>query len=122
MNGSVDMYSLNKQIISQFPLFNEENWEGAEKKFNDWLETQNDKFYMLYGREINYFTLFSKIKNGEFKNLFSALKACLESVGPIYAIDVMEDNSAVEIWAQIGEQQATCLYLFPYDDGVVYYE
>lgn len=122
MNGQMNMYDLNKSIVSQLPFFSEDNWSGAEKVVKDWLDTKTDKFYMLYGREINYFTLFyNNIENAEFKSLFDAMKVCLDSVGPIYAIDATEDGAAIEIWANV-DNQATCLYLFPYDEGVLYYE
>jgi hypothetical protein len=43
---------------------------------------------------------------------------CLNNIGDIKAIDLTEANDAIEIWVQDGEN-VTCLYLFPYDSGVV---
>jgi hypothetical protein len=30
-----------------------------------------------------------------------------------------EDDNAIEIWVMKDNNEATCLYLFPYDDGLV---
>ena len=43
---------------------------------------------------------------------------CLKSIGPIKAIDLTELEDAVEIWV-VSNDEPTCLYLFPYDNGVV---
>lgn len=115
----LNLYDLNKQIISQLPPFEDLQWAGAEKVFADWDESSNHKYYLLYGREIGYFTLFKKNnKNGEFNSLFEALKSCLNDIGDIYAFDITEDKSAIEIWVKY-EDNMTVLYLFNYDTGVV---
>ena len=50
---------------------------------------------------------------------FDELILCLHSIGVIKAIDMTEDSSAVEIWIMDDNNEVTCLYLFPYDDGLV---
>ena len=115
----INLYELNKQIVSQLPAFEDSQWDGAEKVFEDWLKIRSTEYFMLYGREISYFTIFKRVsKNGEFKNLFEALKACLEHIGTVHGFDVVNDNSALEIWVDTNGEM-TCLYLFEYDEGVV---
>ena len=115
----INLYELNKQIVSQLPAFEDSQWEGAKKVFEDWSKFRYNEYFMLYGREISYFTIFKRVSNnGEFKNLFEALKACLEHIGTVHGCDIVNDNSALEIWVNTNGEM-TCLYLFEYDEGVV---
>ena len=50
--------------------------------------------------------------------LGAAAIECLNNIGSIKAIDLTEDKDAIEAWV-MAEDEATCLYLFPYDMGVV---
>jgi hypothetical protein len=70
---------------------------------------------MLYGKEISYFTLFRISDSTYFGN---EVIDCLNNVGDIKAIDFTEAQDAIEIWIQ-DEDGPTCLYLFPYDSGLV---
>lgn len=115
----INLYELNKQIVSQLPAFEDSQWEGAKKVFEDWSKFRYNEYFMLYGREISYFTIFKRIsKNGEFESLFEALKTCLEHIGTVHGFDIVNDNSALEIWVNTNGEM-TCLYLFEYDEGVV---
>ena len=105
--------------MSQLPAFEDSQWEGAKKVFEDWSKFRYNEYFMLYGREISYFTIFKRIsKNGEFESLFEALKTCLEHIGTVHGFDIVNDNSALEIWVNTNGEM-TCLYLFEYDEGVV---
>ena len=75
----------------------------------------NNEFYMLYGKEISYFTLFRIFDSTYFSD---DVIDCLNNVGDIKAIDFTEAQDAIEIWIQ-DEDGPTCLYLFPYDMGLV---
>jgi hypothetical protein len=70
---------------------------------------------MLYGKEISYFTLYKIIKSQYFGN---EVIDCLKNIGIIKAIDFTETQDAIEIWVE-NDNGPTCLYLFPYDNGVV---
>lgn len=122
-NLQLNLYELNKQIISQLPPFEEEQWNKAEETFNKWIENTSGKYHMLYGREINYFTVFTseeENKETEFKNMFEAVKACLDFVGIVHVFDITEDGNAIEIWVKHADM-ITCMYLFKYDTGIVTY-
>lgn len=118
--AQISLYELNRNIIEQLPAFTESHWLEAEKNFLDWEVSNNHYFYLIYGKEISYFTLFQKRnkKSSEFDSLFSAVKECLLNLGEVYAFDITEDKSAIEIWVKT-EEIMTCLYLFNYDKGVV---
>ena len=116
---SMSLYEMNRQLINQLPDYNEEAWSGAKEIFNEYLTKHVNAYYMLYGRELNYFTVFHKNGDGEFDNLFDALKTCLGSVGAIRSFD-FDGEAAIEIWVKPEvASTVTCMYLFPYDDGVV---
>lgn len=113
----LNFYDLNKQIVSQLPPFDEVRINDAKDTLTAWA---NSSVYMLYGREISYFTVFQKQDEGEFETLADALFECLKSVSEkIYAFDIVDD-SAIEIWLDY-EGEATVLYLFDYKEGVVTY-
>jgi hypothetical protein len=110
------LYDMNKQIISQLP--NLENIEDKHSVINSLHKKFQNEFYMLYGKEISYFTLF-QIKNNEIAFGREVID-CLNNVGQIKAIDMTEPEDAIEIWVYLEEDEdVTCLYLFPYDAGLV---
>jgi hypothetical protein len=71
---------------------------------------------MLYGKEISYFTVFKIIEPQYFGE---EVLACCLNVGPVKVMDLTEAGDAVEIWVQSNDGEPTCLYLFPYDSGIV---
>ena len=122
-NGEVTMslYEMNRQLINQLPDYNDEAWNGAKKILNEYLEKHPNSYHMIYGRELSYFTVFHKEEEAEFNGLFDAIKDCLASVGSVHSFD-FDGEAAIEIWVKPDTtSDVTCLYLFPYDDGVVTY-
>lgn len=111
---NLSLYDMNKQIMTQLPPL--VDMEKAAEAVNTLYGKTENEFYMLYGKEISYFTLFRMDKPYWF---FEELILCLHSIGVIKAIDMTEDGNAVEIWVMDDNNEATCLYLFPYDDGLV---
>ena len=110
---NIGLYDINKQIIAQLPELN--NFEDKKNLFSTLHAKWNNFYYMLYGKEISYFTLF-KIEDSTYfgDNVID----CLKNIGAIKAIDLTEFKDALEIWVET-ETEVTCLYLFPYDNGVV---
>jgi hypothetical protein len=113
---NIGLYDINKQIINQLPVLN--NLNDKKDLFNILHEKFNNTFYMLYGKEISYFTLF---KINDVTYFGNEVIECLKNVGMIKAIDFTEPQDAIEIWVE-DEDGPTCLYLFPYDNGVVYFK
>ena len=110
---SLGLYDLNKQIIAQLPELADLN--KAIQTIGALHEMYHNKYYMLYGKEISYFTLFKLIEPQYFAQ---EVLDCLRNVGKIKAIDPDEPGTAVEIWVET-DDGPTCLYLFPYDSGLV---
>lgn len=116
-NSGINMglYEMNKQIISQLSKLTEAELFDKDLLINTLHAKFNNEFYMLYGKEISYFTLFRIFDSIRFGN---EVIDCLNNVGDIKAIDFTEPEDAIEIWVET-EDGPTCLYLFPYDSGVV---
>lgn len=113
--GGINMglYDMNKQIISQLPYM--EDFSKALENIRTLHGTYWNKYYMMYGKEISYFTLFEIIGYNDFGN---DVIDCCTNIGPIKAMDLTEAGDAIEIWVEV-EDGPTCLYLFPYDSGIV---
>lgn len=122
-NFNMGLYDLNKSIIYQMGELN----FGDIKIYNDKVDLMNNfrnntrnKFYLMYGKEISYFTLFMVNNGEEDTDLARSVLDCLEHLGPVYSIEYTKDRDAIEIWVcQKINNEMTCLYLFPYDAGIV---
>lgn len=113
-NGiEMDLYDMNKQIIAQLPDLT--NWDDIEILFNQFYKIHHNTYYMMYGKEISYFTVFKVRKPHLFG---SVVMDCIPNIGIVKAIDITEAEDAVEIWV-MNNDEPTCLYLFPYDMGLV---
>ena len=112
------IYDMNKQLAKQMPPYDEQQIEDVKKKLREW--KQDDvNLYMLYGKEISYFTLFQKQILAK-DNFVEAVFTCLNNLtDKIYSFEIVDDN-AIEFWVDY-EDEATCMYLFNYDAGVVIY-
>lgn len=113
----LNLYDLNKQIINQLPILDKDGIEKAITTIHDYKQLTNNNFYMLYGKEISYFTLFQK-EAGNDETLGEVVISCLNNIGDIVSVEPVPD--AIEAWVLI-DGDATCLYLFAYDSGVVPY-
>lgn len=114
----LNLYDLNKQIMEQLPDFNEEQIKDFKAALEIWKSSRADKYYMLYGKEIGYFTLFVEDSDKDDNLLSDSVVECLDSFEAIKEYDM--SGEAVEIWVKT-EDGVTVLYLFGYDAGVVTY-
>lgn len=113
-NGfELGLYDMNKQIIAQLPDLTD--WDRVEETLKNFDIDWHNKYYMLYGKEISYFTVF-KIK--EHIAFAREVIDVVKNVGIVKAIDLTEAADAIEVWV-IYNNEPTCLYLFPYDMGIV---
>ena len=113
----LNLYELNKQIISQLPVI--DNIDEKIELIDNYFLTTKNCYYLLYGKEISYFTLFAMSPlMSDLVGLGAAAIECLKNVGAIKAIDLTESGDAVEIWVE-SLTGPTCLYLFSYDAGLV---
>lgn len=132
----LNLYELNRNIITQMGPLDEEGIQKARRTIANWLEANNiiADYYLMYGKESSYFTLFNLTNSDEipasypdhkpyieFNNLVDAVMACLESVGELYSVDVAKDANAIEIWVKWSDNDVvTCMFLFDYTEGIVY--
>ena len=114
----IDLYTLNKQIIAQLPPFDTKRIADAKDTLEHW--HIDNVPYLLYGKEISYFTLFYPTDKEEEDTFVECVFDCLSSISDtVYSFDIVSDE-AIEIWMDFcGE--ATVLYLFDYSGGMVYY-
>lgn len=120
MDTSIELYELNRSIIEQQGILNADTLAEKFELVNTFaIDTKND-FYMLYGREMNYFTVFAKHEKWELETLALAVTECLANIGTVYSIELTAEQDAIEIWVKDTQQDlVTCMYLFPYDNGIV---
>lgn len=118
VNTGISFYDMNKQLVSQLNPLSPEDIATKFKLVNEFIVTENNTFYMLYGKEINYFTVFQKTKNNS-ENFFDIFVECLNNLGNIYSIEKTEDGAAIEIWIKAEPVGTTVLYLFAYDGAIV---
>lgn len=126
METSVSLYELNRQIIKQQGPLEEKDIKSKMDMLKEFSNTF-EKYSLLYGKEINYFTLFVKDENWELESLDLGVIECLFNIGTIYSIEYTKEKDAIEIWVEVeinpgtekSEKLVTCMYLFPYDAGIV---
>lgn len=106
--------------ISNFSPFNAETNEKYQVLINKWNEKQNHRFYMLYGRELDYFTLFEKTENISNRCFGKEVLTCLADIGSlIYIEDFTDEDDIIIFWIKTPEAKITEVYLFDYTKGVV---
>lgn len=116
-NISMNIYDMNKQIMVQLPTLTDEAIVDAIHSIDEYVDNTDNIHYMLYGKEISYFTIFQRVE-GLTETTGEAVIDCLRAVGEVKAIDITTEKDAIEIWV-IYQDEATCLYFFPYDTGIV---
>ncbi len=113
----IDLYSLNKQIVAQLPPFDLQRLTDAKETLENWKKDNTP--YLLYGKELSYFTLFYPTDEKE-DTFVDCVFDCLATISnTIYSFDVASED-AIEIWMDF-DGEATALYLFDYSGGMVYY-
>lgn len=111
---NLSLYDMNKQIISQLPALS--SFEEIIAEIDAFVKETLNTHYMLYGKEISYFTIFQRCFDYT-ETVGEAVIDCLKNVGIIKSIELTD--GAFEIWVTDDNRNSTCLYLFPYDSGIV---
>lgn len=118
MDVNMSLYELNRSIVTQQGPMDDDTLNDILREVTNFLWSTENEFFMLYGKEINYFTIFRK--GWKYEDSFStAFKDTLSNVGTIYSISLTEQKDAYEIWVKTQDDLVTCMYLFPYDSGIV---
>lgn len=113
---SLSQYEINKMMIKQLPFLTEEEKEDKIRLINNWKIEHFNYYYMLLGKENNYYTIFATDRVNCDLSLGEGVINCLDNVGKIYSIE--KDGNKIEIWIEY-DNEPIVMYLFPYDEGVV---
>jgi hypothetical protein len=118
INSGITLMEMNRNIISQMPPIDmEKEKESIMEELINWTNNYSDHYYMLYGKEIGYFTLIHEDEFSCEETVAGVALECLQNLGPIYSVSM--EPGAYEFWVKLNDTGAyTCLYLFPFDNGV----
>lgn len=122
-NLGIDLYAMNKNLVKQQTVELSEAALNSKKEIvKNYLKATNNEYYMLLCNDRKDYTIFKR-DNKEDKNEMMALSKilideCIKNRGEIRAVDLTEDNSAIEIWL-IVEDEAYVYYFFPYDNAII---
>lgn len=124
ISTGMTIFDMNKGIIAKEPLLNwedKDNIQALAKRMCEWFTEDGDSFYLLYGRDIHYVTLFNSYTTRNKDNFLYELKGILSEVGDIISLDFdnIEGAHSVEIWVRTADSPAELLYLMPFDKGVI---
>ena len=118
INSGINLAEMNKNIISQMPpLDMEKERESIIEELINWTNNYSDHYYMLYGKEIGYFTLIHEDEFSCEETIADVVLECLQNLGTLYSVSL--EPGAYEFWVKLNDTGAyTYLYLFPFDNGV----
>lgn len=121
-NLNLNLYDLNKNIISQLEPLDLNEIGEKMSLFKDFYNKTDNKHYMLLCKEYNYYTIFEYEHMLQFPDFAGAVSNIISELGDVYSIENDNTGGALEIWIKPeGEETPLVFYLFPYDQGVVYY-
>lgn len=114
VSGIGNLYNMNKSLVAQLPAL--KDFSNAKRLIDNFGKRTNNEFYMLYGKEISYFTLFHERPSN--KSLGNCVINLIKESWDIYSVEGTDDRQAIEIWINDAGNPVV-MYLFPYDAGVV---
>lgn len=118
----LNMYDINKQVISQLPSLSIEEIENKQEVIDEYQNQEQAKYYMLLCNELKYYTVFhiEEFDGGnQFSYLSNEVLSCVTGfVDDIKGIDLTEDKNAIEFWF-VKNDETYVMYLFNYDLGVI---
>ena len=120
----MDLYTLNKNMVQQLPTLEITN--EVINKINK-LHNKKAYYYMMLCNDMKYYTILKATTNKTpgTTDFGTTVIDCLNNVGEIKSIELVDDDNAIEIWVSIPNEDENelpniyCMYLFPYDEGVV---
>lgn len=123
-----NLYEMNRTLMEmkdetgkyRFKSLTHLELAAAQKKIEDFFNTQCDNYGMLYCRELSDITIFHMYEKQNPNPPALAAKECIlccQDRGDILSIEEQGDKNW-EIWIRI-DGKAHAYYLFPYDDAVI---
>lgn len=132
--AQLTMYDMNKDLIKGLKKMTNMEINHALEKVEEWFWQQEAtcNHYALLNHDKHYFTIFAVDPKWKLpitaanRKLGTSFIAQVKDIitnyygdNDIRAIDV-DTNGAIEIWG-MWDGEPTVAYLFPYEEGVVYY-
>lgn len=116
---TLSLYELNKTAMAQMSEITAEQKKEAIELIQKYTkEATSETYYMLLGREINYYTVFPVLPdNHSATPIASTVLECAAKAGEVVDVSLNSAN-AIEIWVKT-QDDATCLVFFDYTMGVV---
>ena len=120
------LYDVNRNIVQTKGVQLDEAALNSKKEIvKNYLLKTNNSYYKLLSNENKDYTIFTLGDNtsysieDKYKKLASVLiDECLQNRGEIRGIDLVNDNSAIEIWLSI-DDNSYVYYFFPYDAAII---
>ena len=122
VNGALQMNyrDLLKNSISGLDPFTKQQYLNTQMKIDEWDSQENKEFYMLYCKEINYFTLFRRTNDENNRCLSKEVMLCLSDIGDLLYVEEIDNETPIIFWIKAKEEELiTEVYLFDYTQGVV---
>lgn len=120
VSAGLTLYQFNQAMTAQEPLMDlkdEEVLKTILDKITEYITSNSEsKFFLLYGRNIHYFTIFERELPMVDPN--PVLEA-ISTVGGLISISIDEKNKALEVWVRTSAKDVELMYFFPFDSGVV---
>ena len=114
--AEMNLYDLNKSLISQLPDL--EDFEEARQLITGYHVNENQSYYMLLFRDLNYYTIFHVNSKDEHPTFENEVLECIKELGTVKSITKCESGGSIECWIQ-RDEEVTVGYLFGYDGGVI---
>lgn len=119
VNSQMNLYDINKQVISQLPALNTEDVDNSKKIIVEYFNNTLGEYYMLLCNDLKYYTIFS-LKETLTEPIFEdeVIDCVLDFVDNIKSINYDENKTAIEIWFT-KDEETYVMYLFDYSLGVI---
>ena len=119
LTTGMTLYDLNKTAYAQVETLSLDQEKEFAKEITEWSKTDGSMYFMLLCKELSYYTVLHRTTFVGDCTLGQGLIDCANSVGYIKGIE-HSDDKAYEIWVYSDlDKECYCMYLFPYDMGIV---
>lgn len=121
ISTGLTIYDMNKAIVSKEPTLDLSKGTVMNKLIDglmDWFGKRLATYYLAYGRDVHYVTMFKNSASNNFNEASAQLVVdTIAAVGDIISMDYEEDR--IEVWIRTKDSKAELIYIMPYDDGLV---
>lgn len=121
ISTGLTIYDMNKAIVSKEPTLDLSKGTVMNKLIDgiiDWFGKRLATYYLAYGRDVHYVTMFKNSASNSFNEASAQLIVdTIAAVGDIISMDYEDDR--IEVWIRTKDSKAELIYIMPYDDGLV---